>query len=86
MTVDLEGLQLATRFGFSSFVGVKEAIRGFSKTVAKEWGRYRINVNIICPLAWSPASEAFAEIYPDVVEPFLADALKNFPFTSRGSE
>jgi NAD(P)-dependent dehydrogenase (short-subunit alcohol dehydrogenase family) len=49
----------------SVYSATKEAIRGFSKTLAKEWGKYRINVNIICPLAWTPASEAFAEMYPE---------------------
>jgi len=49
----------------SVYSATKEAIRGFSKTVAKEWGKYKINVNIICPLALTPASEAFIEMYPE---------------------
>jgi len=49
----------------SVYAATKEAIRGLSKTMAKEWGKYRINVNVICPLAWTPASKIFAEMYPE---------------------
>ena len=31
----------------------------------QEWGRHRITVNVICPAAESPASEAFFEAHPE---------------------
>jgi NAD(P)-dependent dehydrogenase (short-subunit alcohol dehydrogenase family) len=40
---------------FASYAAAKEAIRGMSRVAAREWGRYGINVNIICPSVPSPA-------------------------------
>jgi NAD(P)-dependent dehydrogenase (short-subunit alcohol dehydrogenase family) len=38
---------------FLAYASTKEAIRAMSRVAAREWGQYRINVNIICPLALS---------------------------------
>ena len=47
---------------FGDYNANKEAIRGLSKTMAREWGKYYINVNILCPVAITPLSaEFFAE-------------------------
>jgi 2-hydroxycyclohexanecarboxyl-CoA dehydrogenase len=51
--------------GFGAYAMAKEAIRGLSKVAAREWGRYGITVNVICPAADSPASEAFLAAHPD---------------------
>ncbi len=51
--------------GASVYSATKEAIRGFSRTAAREWGKYKINVNVICPLALTPSSKMFAEMYPE---------------------
>ena len=32
---------------------------------AREWGRYGITVNVICPAAESPASDAFFSAHPE---------------------
>ena len=45
--------------GFGAYAMAKEAIRGLTKVAAHEWGRYGITVNVVCPAADSPASEAF---------------------------
>lgn len=37
--------------GFSAYGTNKEAIRGLTKHAAKEWGRYGITVNVLCPAA-----------------------------------
>lgn len=37
----------------------KEAVRGLSKGFAVEWGEYGINVNVICPIANTPAWEIY---------------------------
>lgn len=31
----------------------KEGIRGLSRVAANEWGKDGINVNVVCPLAWT---------------------------------
>ncbi len=43
----------------------KEAIRSFSKTAAKEWAQYAINVNVICPVADTPATKNMEEMDPE---------------------
>lgn len=42
----------------------KEAIGGLTKSAAIEWGKYGIRVNLICPAAWSPGSEAYRDANP----------------------
>ena len=54
--------------GWSDYAGCKEAIRGFTKTAAKEWAKYNIKVNVICPGIDSPSFRAFAAKNPQMVE------------------
>ena len=42
--------------GFGIYAATKEGIRGLSRTAAREWGKHRIRVNVICPAALSPAA------------------------------
>lgn len=35
--------------GFAAYAAEKEAIRGLSRVVAREWGQFNIRVNCICP-------------------------------------
>ena len=51
--------------GWSDYAGCKEAIRGFSKTAAKEWAKYKIRINIICPGIVSPSYLAALAKYPE---------------------
>jgi 2-hydroxycyclohexanecarboxyl-CoA dehydrogenase len=50
---------------FGSYAMAKEAIRGLSRVAAREWGRFGIRVNVICPTATSPASEEFRLAHPE---------------------
>ncbi len=43
----------------------KEGVRGLTRVAATEWGRDGINVNIICPLAWTAQLENFEKAYPE---------------------
>ena len=43
--------------GFGIYAATKEGIRGLSRTAAREWGKHKIRVNVICPAALSPAAE-----------------------------
>ncbi|MCX5998728.1 MAG: SDR family NAD(P)-dependent oxidoreductase [Chloroflexi bacterium] len=43
--------------GNTAYATAKEGIRALTKVAAHEWGKYRINVNAICPLADSPGWE-----------------------------
>lgn len=57
---------------FGAYAMAKEAIRGLTRVAAKEWGRYNIRVNCICPTAMSPAAEAWAERNPERFQGVLA--------------
>ena len=40
--------------GMGIYAATKEAIRGLSRVAAREWGKYQIRVNVICPAGYSP--------------------------------
>ena len=54
--------------GQASYAAAKEAIRGLSRVAATEWGADGINVNVICPLAWTTQLEQFKNAYPEAFE------------------
>ena len=59
------GAGLFGKPGQSSYAAAKEGIRGMTRVAATEWGPDGINVNVVCPLAWTAALENFQEAYPD---------------------
>jgi len=59
------GAGLFGNFGQCAYAAAKEGIRGLSRVAATEWGKDNINVNIICPLAWTAQLENFEKAYPD---------------------
>ncbi|MDE6661895.1 MAG: SDR family oxidoreductase [Lachnospiraceae bacterium] len=59
------GAGLFGNFGQCAYAAAKEGIRGLSRVAATEWGKDGINVNVICPLAWTAQLENFEKAYPD---------------------
>ncbi len=59
------GAGLFGNFGQCAYAAAKEGIRGLSRVAATEWGKDGINVNIVCPLAWTSQLENFEKAYPD---------------------
>ena len=59
------GAGLFGNYGQSSYAAAKEGIRGLSRVAATEWGPDGINVNVICPLAWTAQVENFEKAYPE---------------------
>lgn len=53
--------------GNAAYAAAKEAIRGLSRSAAKEWGRDGIRVNMIRPIAASPSLLAWAEANPQAL-------------------
>ena len=51
--------------GFAAYAATKEAIRGLSRTAARELGKYRVRVNVVCPAALSPIAEQWLKDFPD---------------------
>lgn len=62
------GAGLFGNYGQCAYAAAKEGIRGLSRVAATEWGPDGINVNIVCPLAWTAALEGFKDQYPDAFE------------------
>lgn len=62
------GAGLFGNFGQSSYAAAKEGIRGLSRVAATEWAKDGINVNVVCPLAWTAQLENFQMAYPDAFE------------------
>ena len=59
------GAGLFGNYGQCSYAAAKEGIRGLTRVAATEWAKDNINVNIICPLAWTAQLEQFQKAYPD---------------------
>ncbi|WP_313808799.1 SDR family NAD(P)-dependent oxidoreductase [Sphingobium sp.] len=54
--------------GFAAYAATKEAIRGLSRTAARELGKYKVRVNVICPAALSPIAEQWTRDFPEEAE------------------
>ena len=59
------GAGLFGNYGQCAYAAAKEGIRGLSRVAATEWAKDNINVNIVCPLAWTAQLEKFSNDYPD---------------------
>ncbi len=62
------GAGLFGNFGQCAYAAAKEGIRGLTRVAATEWAKDGINVNIVCPLAWTAQLEQFQNAYPDAFE------------------
>ena len=59
------GAGLFGNYGQCAYAAAKEGIRGLSRVAATEWAADGINVNVVCPLAWTAQLENFEKAYPD---------------------
>ena len=59
------GAGLFGNYGQCAYAAAKEGIRGLSRVAATEWGKDGINVNVVCPIAWTAQLEQFEKNYPD---------------------
>ena len=59
------GAGLFGNFGQCAYAAAKEGIRGLTRVAATEWGKDGINVNIVCPLAWTSQLENWSNAYPE---------------------
>jgi len=51
----------------------KEAIRSLTRTAAREWGKYGITVNVVCPLVKTRALEEWSRVSPELSDALLAE-------------
>ncbi|MBT9475166.1 SDR family NAD(P)-dependent oxidoreductase [Polaromonas sp.] len=47
--------------GLAHYSASKAAVLGWTRTAAKEWGKYGITVNAVAPAMWTPMYEKFRE-------------------------
>ena len=59
------GAGLFGNYGQCAYAAAKEGVRGLTRVAATEWGADGINVNIVCPLAWTAQLENFQKAHPD---------------------
>lgn len=59
------GAGLFGKFGQCAYAAAKEGIRGLSRVAATEWAPDGINVNVVCPIAWTAQLENFQLAYPE---------------------
>ena len=55
-----------------SYAATKEAIRAMTRATAREWGQYRITVNVVAPMANSPAMDIFGKNHPEQFAAMMA--------------
>ncbi len=68
--------------GIGSYAAAKEAIRGLSRAAAREWGKYRIRVNVLNPASlgdtgkayFADKPEEFAKLCEDVALGYFGEA------------
>jgi NAD(P)-dependent dehydrogenase (short-subunit alcohol dehydrogenase family) len=61
--------------GSAAYNANKEAIRGLTRTAAREWGKYRITCNVISPVVRTDAMMAVETAAPE----HTAEALRHIP-------
>lgn len=59
------GAGLFGNYGQCAYAAAKEGIRGMSRVAATEWAKDGVNINVVCPLAWTAKLEQFKTAFPD---------------------
>jgi len=69
---------------YAPYAAAKEAVRGLSRVVAREWGQYNIRVNTICPNGLTEnCSSGFTTLSPEARQ-HVQNAFINNPFKRPG--
>jgi len=70
---------------YAPYAASKEAVRGLSRVVAREWGQYNIRVNTICPNGLTEkCSSGLTSLSPEARE-HVQKAFVNNPFNRPGN-
>lgn len=53
----------------AAYAAAKEAIRGLSRVITREWGEYNIRVNVVTPAGWTDNMDvAVQKLEPEIKE------------------
>jgi NAD(P)-dependent dehydrogenase (short-subunit alcohol dehydrogenase family) len=66
--------------GMAAYGATKEGVRSLSRTAAREWGKYKINVNVINPHVRTDAMGDFEKAHPE----YMAQILASIPLGRHG--
>jgi NAD(P)-dependent dehydrogenase (short-subunit alcohol dehydrogenase family) len=59
--------------GAAAYNATKEGVRALTRTGAREWGKYKINVNVISPSVRTDALDEFERKHPESIKASLAN-------------
>ncbi|MBX7435441.1 SDR family oxidoreductase [Mycobacterium sp. Y57] len=69
---------------YAAYSAAKEAIRGLSRVVAREWGEYNIRVNTVCPGGWTDNITDVVNDQGSEIQDWVREAFKDNPFHKIG--
>jgi len=67
-----------------AYAAAKEAVRGMSRVVAREWGQYNIRINTVCPNGFTDNCEEGLKTQPKNIQEWASHAFKDNPFARAG--
>ncbi len=65
--------------GFAAYAATKEAIRGVSRVVAREWGKNNIRVNVVSPVALTGHAAEELEHLPEDQKSYIMGGMASNP-------
>lgn len=68
-----------------AYAAAKEAVRGMSRVIAREWGEYNIRVNTLCPNGFTDNCEEGLKYQPKAIQEWADTAFKENPFGRAGN-
>ena len=69
---------------YAPYAASKEAVRGLSRVVAREWGQYNIRVNTLCPNGMTENVSGGLQSLPQQAREHIENAFVNNPFARAG--
>lgn len=71
--------------GYAAYASTKEAIRALSRVVAREWGKYGIRVNVLCPSAVTDHVKASLAHLSEEQKTYVMSSLSTNPLCRPGN-
>lgn len=65
--------------GFAAYAATKEAIRGVSRVVAREWGKNNIRVNVVSPVCLTENTAKALEYLPEEKKTYIMSGMVGNP-------